>query len=272
MKVAMIQMCSKLDYKENLTKIDNFIIEAKKEQADIEAVFLPEVFYSMSDGTVPTPYLIDGENEHFSNIQNIAKKHNVYLLGGSCATRLNDQVVNRSYNFAPSGELIGEYDKIHLFKIDLSRHEKGKTVVDETAVYSGGDRSLIIDINEWKMGVSICFDVRFPELFRHYYSQGANLFTLSSAFTVPTGKAHWETLVRSRAIENQSYIIATDQWGEHNDKIKTYGHSMIVDPWGDIIAQIKEGEGYAIASLSIDRVNQIRSRVDIRPQKRLDYI
>lgn len=262
MKVAVIQLCSHYNPSINLDKINKFIAMSK-EQMNIEAVFLPEVFYSMSDGTRPTEYLVKEGNEHFKAIKEIAVANNVHLIGGSAATEMGGKIVNRAYNFAPDGTQLSSYDKIHLFRVDLSKH-KSKTVINEADVYTAGRSPSMINIGEWRIGLGICFDIRFPELFRSYFMNGANLLTASAAFTVPTGKAHWETLLRARAIENQSYVIAAGQWGNHNERIKTYGHSLIIDPWGEIIADAGEGEGYIVADLDLERVKSIRERMDVR--------
>lgn len=268
MKIAAIQLCSALDPAENIKKIQGFIDQAKKE-SDIEAIFLPEVFYSMSDGTQATPYLVEKDNEHYKNIQKLAVDNKVYLIGGTAATVApdNHKVFNRTYNFAPDGTELTNYDKIHLFSVDLSRHSS-KTVIDEGIVYQCGNEPKLLEVNDWKIGLGICFDLRFPEFYRHYFTQGANLMTVASAFTVPTGRAHWETLVRARAIENQSYVVAVDQWGEHNTKIKTYGHTMIVGPWGEIIADAGEGEGYILADLDLQEVEKVKNRLDVTPKLR----
>jgi len=264
MKVAVIQICSEYEPSENLKKIRHFISMAQSRHK-IDAVFLPEVFYSMSDGTKATEYLVEDDNEHFRAIADIALDHGVYLIGGTAATKLGDKVINRAYNFDPSGKLINYYDKIHLFKVDLSEH-KSSTIIDESQIYSSGKKPELLKVNDWNIGLGICFDVRFPELFRHYFSKGANLLTVSAAFTVPTGKAHWETLLRARAIENQSYVIAAAQWGTHNEKIKTYGHSMVVSPWGEVITNAGDGEGYIIADLDYEEIKKIRSRMNVNSQ------
>ena len=264
MKVALIQITSTLDPQVNLEKIQQLIDEAKQEM-DVEAVFLPEVFYSMSSGNEATPYLVSKDNEHYKNIQNLAKRNNVYLLGATAATANPDgeKVINRNYNFDPTGIELTHYDKMHLFSVDLSAHES-KTVLDEGRVYQCGNEPKLLDINEWRIGLGICFDLRFPELYRHYFDQGANLLTVASAFTVPTGKAHWEVLVRARAIENQSYVIAANQWGDHNEKIKTYGHSLIVDPWGVVLADLGEKEGFAVCEILISEVDKVRARLNVK--------
>lgn len=263
MKICAIQINSTLDPHKNLEKIQGFITEAKQKEPELKAVFLPEVFYSISDGKTPTTYLIDGENEHYENIRQLAIKNNVYLLGGSAATRHEGKVMNRSYNFSPEGELLGYYDKIHLFRINLKEGKATDTTLDERNLYAEGNELKSIKFDEFHLGLAICFDLRFPEMFRKLFSQGVNVFTISSAFTIPTGKAHWKTLVRARAIENQSYVIACNQWGRHNDDLNSYGHSLIVDPWGQVLAECEEGENILFADISMDEINKVRARMDM---------
>ncbi len=260
MKIAAIQLQSVLDPAINLKTIRKFMDEALTKGT--EAVFLPEVFYSMSDGTKPTPHLMDGQNEHYEAIRSLARDYKVYLLGGSAATLVNGKVMNRAYNFDPSGKEIALYDKMNLFSCDLSKHPSN-AVINEGSVYTAGTEAKMISIGEWKLGLSICFDLRFPELFRSYSAKGANLLSISSAFTVPTGKAHWHTLVRARAIENQSYVVASAQWGKHNERMSTFGHSLIVDPWGEIVADAGEGEKIIYADLDLARVEQVRARLNV---------
>ncbi len=264
MKIAVIQICSGLDPKENIKKINFYIKEAKKKN-EIEAVFLPEVFYSMSNGKEPTPYLVENENEHYLAIQNIAKENSVYLLGGSAATKVGDEVRNRVYNFSPEGKLLNYYDKIHLFSVNLKGKTKS-TVINESDVYSKGSELVDFKLNGLHFGMTVCFDLRFPELFREYFKRGVNIFSVSSAFTVPTGMAHWKTLLKARAIENQSFIIAADQWGKHNEKMETYGHSMIIDPWGNTLASLDEGEGYITAELDLNLIEKVRGRMNVSQQ------
>jgi deaminated glutathione amidase len=260
MKIGVVQLRSVLDPAVNLATIRKFLTEAKKEGA--KAVFLPEVFYSISDGTKPTPYLIDGHNEHYEAIRALARDSGLFILGGSAATNMNGKIMNRSYNFAPDGTEIMTYDKMNLFAVDLSKHPSS-TVIDEACIYSAGDAPKILPLNDFKIGLSICFDLRFPELFRSYSHQGANILSISSAFTVPTGKAHWHTLLRARAIENQCYVIASAQWGQHNEKMSTFGHSLIVDPWGEILADAGEGEKIIFADLSLEKIEDVRSRLNV---------
>lgn len=264
MKIAAIQIQSVLDPAVNLTTIRKFLVEAKSN--GVTAVFLPEVFYSMSDGTKPTPYLVEGKNQHYDAIRRLAVDSGLYILGGSAATNDDGKIMNRSYNFGPNGSELTTYDKMNLFRVDLSKHPS-QTVVDEAKVYTAGNTPKMIDVNGFKVGLSICFDLRFPEVFRAYSAKGANVLSISSAFTVPTGKAHWHTLVRARAIENQSYVVASAQWGKHNEKMSTFGHSLIVDPWGEILADAGEGEGIIYADLSLEKIESVRARMNVLTYK-----
>lgn len=260
MKIAAIQMRSVLDFEENLKKLKSSLKEAKDNGA--VAAFLPEVFYSLGDGTKASPHLVDGHNIHYKNIQSLATESGLYILGGSAASLKEGKVVNRSFNFAPDGTDLGEYDKINLFAVDLSKHPS-YTVLDEARIYARGNSPKLIDFEGFKLGLSICFDLRFPELFRAYSFAGAEILSISSAFTVPTGKAHWHTLVRARAIENQCYVVAAAQWGIHNEKISTFGHSLIVDPWGEVLADAGEGEKIIYADLSKEKLESVRSRLNV---------
>lgn len=260
MKIAVIQLQSVLDPSQNLATIRKFLKEANAQK--VQAVFLPEVFYSISDGSKPTPYLVEGKNEHYEAIRSLATDFGLYILGGSAATLVDGKVMNRSYNFAPDGTELMTYDKINLFTVDLSKHPSN-TVVDETRVYTAGNIPKILPLKEFNIGLSICFDLRFPELFRAYSYLGANVLSISSAFTVPTGKAHWHTLLRARAIENQCYVIASAQWGQHNEKMSTFGHSLIVDPWGEVLADAGEGEKIIYGELDFDKIEAIRSRLNV---------
>jgi predicted amidohydrolase len=260
MKIGVIQLNSVLDPAVNMKKIHEFLIEAKKQKA--QAVFLPEVFYSMSDGTKPTPYLVTHTNEHFEAIRKLATDSKLYILGGSAATLEDGKIYNRVYNFSPQGELISTYDKMNLFSCDLSKHSS-KTVIDEGQVYTAGNKPNLIEVEGFKIGISVCFDLRFPELFRSYSYQGANVLSISAAFTVPTGKAHWHTLLRARAIENQSYVIAPAQWGIHNERISTFGHSLIINPWGEVLADAEEGEKIIFADLQHEEISRFRERLNV---------
>lgn len=261
MRIGVLQLNSVLDPAENLPVIEKLIEEGKHQ--GIEHFFLPECFYSMTDGTCATPYLVKEGNEHFKAIQDIAKKYQVYLLGGTAASEYKEgEVINRMYNFSPEGELLEYYDKIHLFSVDLSKHES-KKVINESDVYTPGNRPAQLKVGPMHAGLGICFDLRFPEMFRKYSKLGVNTLFIPAAFTVPTGKAHWHVLLRARAIENQCFVIAPAQWGTHNEKIQTFGHSLIIDPWGEVLADAGEGVSLITADLDFDRQQTIRERLNV---------
>jgi predicted amidohydrolase len=255
-KVSVYQFTSLLDFKVNLEKVKIAAEEAKAKGTEI--LCLSECFYSMSDGKSSTPYLVEEQNQHYLNIQSVAKDFELYLIGGTAASKSKDgRIVNRAYNFSPKGEDLGHYDKIHLFSCDL----KGKKKVDEADIYESGHELNTVTVGGLKFGLNICFDLRFSEMAFQHRKDGCNVLLYPSAFTVPTGRAHWHALLRARAIENQSYVIAPGQWGQHHENVRTYGHSLIVDPWGEILADAGEGEGLITAYLDLDLIQDVRSRV-----------
>ncbi|MCF8057706.1 MAG: carbon-nitrogen hydrolase family protein [Bacteriovoracaceae bacterium] len=260
MRIAVLQMNSKEDFQENLKVIRSHAEEAVNQAAKM--LFLPECFYSMSNGLKPTPYLVDEHNEHYENIRAIAKDFGISLVGGSAATNLNGSVVNRAYNFDALGNPLSHYDKINLFSCDIQKEGQRKAI-DEADIYTAGKIPQLIAVGGIKVGLGICFDLRYPEMARQYVREGAQILTFSSAFTVPTGKAHWHTLLRARAIENQCFVVAAAQYGLHNERIQTFGHSLVVDPWGDVLLDAKEGVGLHVVDLEMDRIETIRKSVKV---------
>ena len=254
MKIAVIQLTSDLDYQKNLDTIRRMLIDAKKKGA--ETAFLPEVFYSLSDGLTPSPHLIETNNQHYNNIKKLAVDHQIALIGGSVACKLNGKVVNRALNFDQLGNDLGHYDKIHLFACDLPQKK-----ISEAINYTPGTEYKMIQYNGINFGLGICFDVRFAEQALHYRNLGAHVLTFPAAFTVPTGKVHWHTLLKARAIENQCFVVAAAQWGHHNEKIQTYGHSLVIDPWGDILLDLGEGEKVDVVELDLSKIELIRHSV-----------
>lgn len=256
--IAVIQMTSALDPEINLGKIRSFLKDIVDQ--GIRYVFLPECFYSMSDGSAPTPYLVKEGNEHFAKISALAREFGVYLLGGSVAYDKEGIVVNRALNFDPEGKLIGFYDKMHLFSCDIKRGEVRKKI-DEGDIYTPGNELKVIQAGELKIGLGICFDLRFSKVMQAYVEQGCDIVTFSSAFTVPTGRAHWHILNRARAIEGQCFVIAPAQWGKHNDRIITYGHSLAIDPWGTVLVDGEEGEKFVTAQIDLAKIQEVRDSV-----------
>lgn len=260
MRVALVQMTSVLDYKKNLEKIDSLL--AKVKTGSFDAIFLPECFYTMSDGKEASPYLVEMNNEHFENIRQIAIRYNSYLVGGSVAYLENEKILNRALIFDPKGKLISFYDKVNLFSCDITKDGHRK-VVNEANIYTRGHKSQIVDILGFKIGLGICFDVRFPNHLLNYYREKCDLITFASAFTVPTGMAHWEILLRARAIEGQCFVVASAQVGSNSEIVKTYGHSMVISPWGEIMEQIASDEDVKVLSLDKSLIADTRARVHV---------
>jgi deaminated glutathione amidase len=187
-----------------------------------------------------------------------ARQHAIWLLAGSIYERSEQtgMCYNTSQLFSPTGELAAVYRKIHLFDVDIATGS-----FRESASVVPGDTPVVAEVGAFQLGLSICYDLRFPELYRALALAGATILTCSAAFTTHTGKDHWEVLLRARAIENQCYVLASAQTGTHPPARSCYGHSMIIDPWGMIIAQVSDGEGMAIADLELERVQSIRTNL-----------
>lgn len=251
-------MTSLLDYKINLEKLELWFAQGQKEK--VSHFFLPESFYSFSDGVSVTPHYMETGNVHENNLLNLAKKYAVNLWGGSCIYKVNHKFVNRGLFVNQYGKILSHYDKMHLFYFNNTT--PGQVSHDEASKYSPGKSMSMLKMDkDWKLGATICYDVRFPELYRQYSLAGANVMSVSSAFTILTGQAHWHTLLKARAIENLSYIVASAQWGKHNDRISTFGHSLIISPWGEIEVDMKEGEGVTFYELELEKLKAARNKL-----------
>lgn len=190
----------------------------------------------------------------------LAKELGITLLIGSISSiRVdNGKLANRSYLFGPDGTIKATYDKIHMFDVDLPNGD----VYRESDTNQPGDTAVLSEAYGAKIGLSICYDIRFPHLYRNLAKQGANILTIPAAFTVPTGQAHWETLLRARAIENGAYVIAPAQVGEHEGGRATWGHSMIISPWGEVLTMItQDGEGFSCVNIDLQAVEKARKSI-----------
>jgi len=192
----------------------------------------------------------------------LAKRHELFLVGGGMPERRPGdgqpaKVFNTAVAISPAGELIATYRKIHLFDVDIP----GGAVLRESDSTYGGEAAEVIETPLGNIGLTICYDLRFPELYRKLVSVGAEIFAIPAAFTAHTGAAHWHVLMRARAIENQCYVVAAAQVGHHNDKRESYGHSLIVDPWGEIVAELDAGTGLAIGEVDLDLVAKTRRQM-----------
>ena len=259
MRVAAVQMRSGTQPEPNLAALDQLVGEAAGQGA--QYVLSPEVtvvFAENRDGLKPVAGPWDG-NPAVARAAEIARKHGVTLHLGSLAVALPDgRFANRSVLFRPDGGIAATYDKIHLFDATLP----GVRAYRESDTYQGGGVATVSDAPGFRLGLTICYDVRFPALHRALAAAGAQVLAVPAAFTAPTGAAHWEVLLRARAIETGCFVIAAAQGGVHENGRTTYGHSMIVDPWGKIIAQIDGDEtGVLIADIDLDAVTEARGRV-----------
>jgi predicted amidohydrolase len=190
----------------------------------------------------------------------MAEELRIWLLAGSLPVKLPDDPVrlaNRSYLFDPNGRILARYDKIHMFDVDLDSGESYR----ESAQFAPGSRMVLAEAPFGRIGLTVCYDLRFPALFRALAQAGARLITVPSAFTVPTGRAHWSILLRARAIETGCFVLAPAQTGRHEGGRETYGHSMIVAPWGEILAEAEDAPGIIIADLDLEQVDAARRRV-----------
>ncbi len=258
-RVAAVQMVSGADVAANLQQAAPLIDEAVNKGASI--VLLPENFgfmglHGRDKLAIREP---DGDGAQQTFLASTARRHRVYLVGGSVPLDCGDseRIKQSLLVYGPDGSRVARYDKIHLF-----RFTQGTEDYDEARTITAGD---IAQTSRWfdtafgRVGLSICYDVRFPELYRAL--NDVALIVVPAAFTVPTGAAHWETLLRARAIENQCYVLAAAQGGTHPGDRRTWGHSMLVDPWGTIVAHHDEGPGVVVGDIDLDRIADVRARL-----------
>ncbi len=200
-----------------------------------------------------------GDDQFLKRARALAAELGIYLHLGSLAVLAgNGKVANRAFLIGPDGKILATYDKIHMFDVDLPNGESWR----ESATYEPGTQTVIADLPFAKVGMAVCYDIRFPAIFRTQARQGAQVLTGPAAFTRQTGQAHWHVLQRSRAIENGAYVISAAQGGTHEDGRETYGHSLIVDPWGAVIAEIDNDDpGYVLAEIDTQKVADARARI-----------
>lgn len=266
LRVACVQMCSGDDRLHNLATAERLFEAAASE--GVRLAVLPENFSFMSSSDEARYAAAEYPEESWvlGFLSEQAECHRMHVIGGSVLLKQRDSDLLRNACpvFAPDGKLMDIYDKMHLFDVDL-----GSERYQESATILAGQAPTTVPIGSWKAGLSICYDLRFPELYRRYSETGCQVLSVPSAFTVSTGKAHWETLLRARAIENQAYVLAPAQAGEHPGGRHTWGHSMIVDPWGKVLGCREEGEGLVMAELTLARVEEVRGMVPALRHRRL---
>jgi nitrilase len=267
-KCAAIQMTSSPNISANLVVAEKLIVEAVNKRAKLIA--LPENFAIMGNNHQDK---IQAKEEDGSGViqdflANLAKKYQVWIIGGTLPLVAENANKMRAaclvYN--AKGERVGRYDKIHLF--DVSVPDTDEKYLESNTIEPGVE-SVIIDTPFGKIGLAICYDLRFPELLRQLVNKGAEIIIIPSAFTAETGATHWETLLRARAIENLCYVIAPNQGGFHLNGRKTFGHSMIIDPWGIILAHLKTGLGVVCANIDLQRLAKIRRHFPVLEHRRV---
>lgn len=273
-RVGVIQMTSTSDVQANLAALGRTTARAAEEGAKL--VVAPECFAYMGpeDGRLQVAESLPAAGEAaakfgpvLSHCADLARRHGVELLLGGFWEKSRDarKVRNACVQLRADGSLGAVYRKIHLFDVDLpdgSRHRESDSVEPGTEV-------VVAETVAGKVGLSICYDLRFPELYRHLVVQGATLLTVPSAFTLVTGKEHWHVLLRARAIENQCYVLAAAQTGHHYGNRHSYGHALIVDPWGAVLAQCGEGEGVAVATVDPRTIARVRQSIPCLQHRRV---
>ena len=249
----------------NLAEAERWIRAAAAQGAQVVA--LPEVFIwrGVKKQERENAEAIPGATSEL--LSRLARELGIYLLGGSILEEIvgSPKAYNTSLLFDPSGKLLASYRKIHLFDVDLANGVSAR----ESDTRAFGDGIVVAQTGLCDVGLSVCYDLRFPELYRALVAKGARLIFVPSAFTAYTGQAHWETLLRARAIENQVYVIAPDQFGKSPNSFETHGHSMIVDPWGKVIAVLPDGPGIIMAEIDLDYLTKIRAELPALDHRKL---
>jgi len=259
-RVAAIQMVSGGDVDANLGSAADLIGRAVADRATF--LLLPENFALMGQHEedklrVMEPYG-QGLIQIFLGAQ--ARLHRIWLMGGTIPLKAHaaNKVRAVCLLFNPQGECVARYDKIHLF--DVAVGSGAQDIYNESVTIEGGAEITVASTPFGNIGMSVCYDVRFPELYRSMHKHNVNIITVPSAFTATTGKAHWEPLLRARAIENLCYVIASNQGGRHINNRETWGHSMVVSPWGEVLASVTQGEGIACADIDLGRLQELRNQ------------
>ncbi|HEY2257036.1 MAG TPA: carbon-nitrogen hydrolase family protein [Variovorax sp.] len=265
MKVAAIQMVSAIAREANLAHAHALLAEAAGGGAELAV--LPEYFCMM--GARDTDKLALRETAGSGMVQNFladaAREFGLWIVGGTLPIETEDEhhVFNSSLVYAPDGSRVARYDKIHLFFFD-----NGRERYDERRVIAAGDQPVCFELpsrdgHRWRIGMSVCYDLRFPELYRALAGRGAELLLVPSAFTRTTGAAHWEVLLRARAIENLAWVVAPAQGGTHENGRQTWGQSMVVDPWGSVVAQRATDEGVVLVDIDAAHVETARAQLPV---------
>lgn len=254
-RVAVVQMVSSNSVKSNLSALDALFKVAK--EAEAQLLVLPENFAFMGNNEIDKFAIAEriGHGEIQQVISQLAKQYGIWVIAGTLPIKTSNKRVKAScIVYDSDGVSVARYDKIHLFDVCVSEEE----TYQESLSIERGKHVIVVDTPVGCIGLSVCYDLRFPELYRELLVKGAELFAVPSAFTAITGQAHWDVLLRARAIENLSYVLAPNQGGQHANGRHTYGHSMIIEPWGKIVTEQQQGSGVIFADIDLQRLHQLR--------------
>jgi len=269
LSIACLQYSSAKNEKHTLKTIKDLIDKALDVEAEL--ITLPECATSLQKNSFLTSELAKTEDENFSLqiLKEIAKLNSIFILIGSLPIKVDDKLVNRSFLVGPKGDVLYKYDKIHLYDVNLPNGD----VYRESDTYKSGNKAIIAEIkkNKIKIGLTICYDLRFPHLYQDLAVNGAEIIVVPSAFSNLTGPVHWHTLLKARAIETGAFIIAPAQTGYHECGRTSYGHSLIVSPWGEVLKDAKEEIGIIHANINLDEVMRARRAIPALNSKK-DYL
>ncbi len=260
MKIALHQAGTGIDPGANAAELVKAAEQAAAGGAQI--LFTPEMSGLLDRDRERARAHLAGEADDpvLEAVQQAARKNRLWVHLGSLALAgagAEDRLVNRGFLIDAEGRIRARYDKIHLFDVDLPTGESWR----ESAAYAGGERAVVVETPFGRLGLSVCYDLRFPDLYRALTDAGASILSVPAAFTVPTGKAHWHILLRARAIEAGVFVIAAAQAGRHEDGRETYGHSLVVNPWGEVLLDMGEERGVGFAEIDLGQVEEVRSRI-----------
>ncbi|SET62405.1 Predicted amidohydrolase [Natronincola peptidivorans] len=263
-KVAICQMLVTDNKEENLSKAEEMIREAKREAAEV--IILPEIFNCPYNNEYMVEMAEDYPGKTTDMLSSLARELQVYIIGGSIPEKAGDKVYNTSFTFNKNGELIGTHRKMHLFDIDI----EGKITFKESDIVGYGEEVTVVETEYCKIGVAICYDMRFPELMRLLALKGAEVIVVPAAFNTTTGPAHWHETIKVRAVDNQVYFVAASPARNMASTYHAYGYSTIINPWGDVVASTKETEAIVYGEIDLDYVKKVRQELPLLKHRRTD--
>jgi predicted amidohydrolase len=263
MRAAALQLNSSDDVDRNLETAERLVRAAAAAGADL--VVLPEKWSALAPGEVLTELAEPLDGPVVAACRSWARELGIALVAGSIGERLEEggRIANTSLLIDRDGEIAAAYRKIHMFDVDV-----GGVTYRESEHERPGSEIVVAPVADLEVGLTVCYDLRFPELYRILALRGASLITVPSAFTAATGRDHWEVLVRARAIENQLFVVAANQFGEAPPQFSSWGHSMVVDPWGRVLDVVADGEGHAIAEIDLDELRRVRAAIPALASRR----